>query len=123
MKLAPICLGLIGMASAVSADACYTVYRQNNVIFQSPSTPVDLSLPLSQSVPAKFGPGTSMVTSIYSDGCRDVNAGSRSTLATGRTSRTRNAARARFATGQESGVSNYLLREATPITGGTDMQR
>ena len=57
-KLALLCA--IGVSS-VNAMACYTVYdRNNNVVYNSQTPPVDMSRPLSETVPLAF-PGGAMV--------------------------------------------------------------
>ena len=51
---------LLGLAS-LQAFACYTVYdRTNRVMWQGDKPPVDMSLPLSQTVPQRF-PGGQLV--------------------------------------------------------------
>jgi hypothetical protein len=59
LKLALLC----GLALAgANAMACYTVYDgTNRVIFQGIETPVDMSVPLHQSVGQRFGAGATMV--------------------------------------------------------------
>ena len=56
------------IACAVSASAsaaCFTVLgKDGQTIFQSDTTPVDLSMPLHETVPARFDPGASMVFSM-----------------------------------------------------------
>ena len=56
------------IACAVCANAsaaCFTVLgKDGQTIFQSDTTPVDLSMPLHETVPARFGPGASMVFSM-----------------------------------------------------------
>lgn len=65
---------LLAAASLFAATAqatCYGVYRADGTLLQeTATTPVDLSHPLGDTVPMKFGPGASM---IISDGlhCRD----------------------------------------------------
>lgn len=52
---------------ATASAACFTVLNKDGqTIHQSDSTPVDLSLPLHETVPARFGPGASMVFSMDS---------------------------------------------------------
>jgi len=52
---------------ATASAACFTVLNKDGqTIHQSASTPVDLSLPLHETVPARFGPGASMVFSMDS---------------------------------------------------------
>jgi hypothetical protein len=50
---------------AISAQAtCYGVYRADGTLLQeTATTPVDLSHPLGDTVPEKFGPGASMIIS------------------------------------------------------------
>ncbi len=73
MKLPLICLAWLGAASALPAHAaCYTVYVGNNIIYRSTSAPVDLSRPYSETLPARFGSGASMVTTNDETGCIQV---------------------------------------------------
>lgn len=56
LKLALACA--IGLAS-VNAMACYTVYdRDNRIVYNAQTPPVDMSLPLHRTVPVKFPGGT-----------------------------------------------------------------
>lgn len=121
MKISPVLFGLIGLATATSADACYTVYRQNDVIYQSTSTPVDLSLSLSESVPDRFGPGTTMVTSIYGDDCRRIDARPEPAPGIGRAARARNARLLSTDIRRENSASTQLLMKATPVAGNGDI--
>jgi hypothetical protein len=74
MKLPLICLALLGTSSAYQAHAaCYTVYGHGAIVYRSTSLPVDLSQELSETVPAKFGPGSSMVTVADETGCTSVS--------------------------------------------------
>ena len=58
LKLALVCA--IGLAS-VNAMACYTVYdRNNNVVYNAQTPPVDMTRPLHETLPAAF-PGGHMV--------------------------------------------------------------
>lgn len=51
--------------SASASAACFTVLsKDGKTLHQSDTTPVDLSLPLHETVPARFGPGASMVFSM-----------------------------------------------------------
>lgn len=65
---------LLAAASFVALGAqatCYGVYKADGTLLQeTDTTPVDLTQPLGDTVPVKFGPGASM---IISDGflCRD----------------------------------------------------
>lgn len=40
---------------------CYTVYKGDTRVYHAQTPPVDTSLPYSESVPARFGPGAMMV--------------------------------------------------------------
>lgn len=67
-KLALLCA--IGMAS-VNAMACYTVYdRDNRVVYNAQTAPVDMSRPISETVPAAF-PGGTMIFGSGTDCPRD----------------------------------------------------
>lgn len=65
---------VVGAACALLANAahsaCYTVYKGDQVVFQSVSAPVDMSRPLSQTVPTLFGAGAVMVFRPDSDACQ-----------------------------------------------------
>ncbi|MFC5499193.1 hypothetical protein ACFPOE_16720 [Caenimonas terrae] len=64
LKLALFCA--IGLAS-VNAMACYTVYdRDNHVVYNSQTPPVDMSRPLHETVPVRF-PGGSMIFDASTD--------------------------------------------------------
>ena len=71
----PLMIGLtlLGAASALQARAaCYTVYVGNGIVYRSTTTPVDLSRPYSETLPARFGRGASMITSHDDTGCTQV---------------------------------------------------
>jgi len=53
--------------------ACYSVYKDAKVIYQSSVAPVNLSLPFSQTLPKKFGEGASMVYQEGSISCPDFD--------------------------------------------------
>jgi len=72
-KLPLICLTWLGIASALPAQAaCYTVYAGNVITYRSTTAPVDLSRPYSETLPARFGNGASMVSAIDETGCTQV---------------------------------------------------
>ncbi|MDB5896626.1 MAG: hypothetical protein JWP22_2374 [Ramlibacter sp.] len=95
LKLALLC----GLALAgANAMACYTVYDgSNRVIYQGTDAPVDMSLPLHQSVGQRYGRGASMVfnqsntctpvgiAQVARSNARDVPAGTIRMERTGRT--------------------------------------
>ncbi len=67
-------------------SACYTVYQSDQVVFQSNNTPVDLSQPLSQTVPAVFGAGAVMVFRPDASACQAIgDIGSRKQVADSQT--------------------------------------
>jgi hypothetical protein len=69
---AAACL-LSGMAQAT----CYSVYKADGTLVREGSTtPVNLSLPLGDTVPEKFGPGASMTVSDHGVFCKDRGADS-----------------------------------------------
>ena len=70
LKLALVCA--IGLAS-VNAMACYTVYdKNNNVVYNAQTAPVDMSRPLHETIPVAF-PGGTMVFNASSTDCpRDM---------------------------------------------------
>lgn len=56
-----ILVGSLLAAGALQAMACYTVYdRSNRIMYQGEQPPVDMSLPIHETVPARF-PGGHMV--------------------------------------------------------------
>jgi len=57
-----------GMAQAT----CYSIYRADGTLLREGSTtPVNLSLPIGDTVPAQFGSGASMTVSDHSVFCKD----------------------------------------------------
>jgi hypothetical protein len=66
--VAAACFTAAGLAQA----ACYTVYKADGSVLQEGSiSPVNLSLPIGDTVPEKFGPGASMTVSEHGFFCRD----------------------------------------------------
>lgn len=58
-----------GMAHA----ACYSVYKADGTLLhESSTTPVNLALPIGDTVPEKFGPGATMTMSEHGFFCRDL---------------------------------------------------
>jgi len=73
MKLPLICLAWLGAASALPVHAaCYTVYQGNSITYRSTLPPVDLSQPYSETLPARFGGGASMIAANDETGCIQV---------------------------------------------------
>jgi hypothetical protein len=66
MKFKLVLLCTLGLAS-VNAMACYTVYdRSNRVVYNAQTAPVDMSRPISETVPVAF-PGGTMVFDLGTD--------------------------------------------------------
>ena len=52
------------LSAGVAQATCFSVYRADGTLIQEgPTTPVNLALPLGDSVPEKFGEGTSLTMS------------------------------------------------------------
>ena len=68
-----IVFALVSTAVTSASAACYTVYMDEKVIYQSSIEPVDLSFPFSQTLPAKFGEGATMVYLEGSNFCPDLD--------------------------------------------------
>lgn len=68
---------LAALLSAGMAQAtCYSVYKADGSLLQEgPTTPVNLALPIGDTVPAKFGPGTTMTVSDHAVFCKDRRGG------------------------------------------------
>lgn len=68
LKLALLCA--VGLAS-FNAMACYTVYdRDNQIVYNAQTPPVDMSRPIHETVPARF-PGGTMIFGSGTDCPRD----------------------------------------------------
>lgn len=66
--VAALLTALLGSSSSAWA-ACYTVYGPGNeVIYRDTVTPVDLSYPLSQTLP-RIAPGATLVFTLENVGC------------------------------------------------------
>ena len=73
MKLPLIFLACLGAASVLPVQAaCYTVYQGSNIAYRSTLPPVDLSQPYSETLPARFGGGASMIAANDETGCNQV---------------------------------------------------
>ena len=60
------------LAGGMAQATCFTVYKADGtVLHESSSTPVNLSLPIGDTVPEKFGPGATMTVSDQGIYCRD----------------------------------------------------
>jgi hypothetical protein len=66
-RIKRLLFGSLLAAASLQAMACYTVYdRSNRVLYQGEQPPVDMSLPIHQTVPARF-PGGHMVFDTTTD--------------------------------------------------------
>jgi hypothetical protein len=60
------------LSTGIAHATCYTVYRADGALIQEgPVTPVNMTLPLGDSVPEKFGPGATMTVSDLGVYCRE----------------------------------------------------
>jgi hypothetical protein len=60
------------LASGVAQATCYSVYKADGTLIQEGSTtPVNLSMPIGDTVPEKFGPGTLMMVSDNDFFCKE----------------------------------------------------
>lgn len=60
------------LASGMAQATCYTVYKADGTLLhESSTTPVNLALPIGDTVPEKFGPGAMMTVSDQGTYCRD----------------------------------------------------
>jgi hypothetical protein len=66
-----IALGLLLSQQALAA--CYAVYSGDRLVYRSVASPVDLSRPLHETVPARFGRGATMTFVPSSEGCTTVD--------------------------------------------------
>ncbi|MEJ5992241.1 hypothetical protein WG902_19720 [Ramlibacter sp. PS3R-8] len=72
MNFKPLAIAAALLAAGTAQATCYSVYKADGTIIQETSvTPVDLSLPIGDTVVAKFGPGTSMTISETGFYCKD----------------------------------------------------
>jgi hypothetical protein len=66
-----VALGLLLSQQAFAS--CYAVYSGDRLVYRSVASPVDLSRPLHETVPARFGRGTTMTFSPATEGCTTVD--------------------------------------------------
>ena len=72
MNFKPFAIATALLSAGLSHATCYSVYKADGTIIQETSvTPVDLTLPIGDTVVAKFGPGTSMTISETAFYCKD----------------------------------------------------
>ncbi|HZY19539.1 MAG TPA: hypothetical protein VFE82_13770 [Ramlibacter sp.] len=69
MNFRQAALGALALVAAGQAAACYTVYDRNNkIVYNAQKPPVDMSRPLSETLPARF-PGGHLVFDNGSSDC------------------------------------------------------
>ena len=56
-----------------ASAACYTIYKNDLAIYQSSIAPIDMGLPFSQTVPAKFGQGATLVFQEWVNLCAEFD--------------------------------------------------
>lgn len=60
------------LATGTAQATCYTVYKADGTLLhESSTTPVNLALPIGDTVPMKFGPGATMTVSDHDVYCKD----------------------------------------------------
>ena len=60
------------LATGAAQATCYSVYKADGtLVHEGPTTPVNLALPIGDTVPQKFGPGATMTVSDHAIYCRD----------------------------------------------------
>jgi hypothetical protein len=60
------------LATGVAQATCYSVYKADGTLLhEGPNSPVNLALPIGDTVPEKFGPGATMTVSDLGFYCRD----------------------------------------------------
>lgn len=64
------------LSTGIAQATCYSVYKADGTLIQEGSTtPVNLTLPLGDTVPEKFGHGASMTVSDLGFFCKDRSGG------------------------------------------------
>ena len=72
MNTNPWLLAAALLAAGTAQATCYSVYKADGTLLhESSTTPVNLSLPLGDTVPEKYGPGATMTVSDANVYCRD----------------------------------------------------
>ena len=64
------------LATGMAQATCYSVYKADGkLVHQGPDAPVNLALPIGDTIPAKFGPGATMTMSDPNLYCKSARAG------------------------------------------------
>jgi hypothetical protein len=80
MNIKPYALAVALLSATLAQATCFSVYKSDGtVLHQSSTTPVDLTQPIGDTIPAKFGPGASMTMSESGFYCRDSAAAAKGT--------------------------------------------
>lgn len=65
-------IAVVLLSAAMAQATCYSVYKADGkLIHESSTTPVNLALPIGDTVPEKFGPGATMTVSDHGVYCKD----------------------------------------------------
>ena len=73
LSIASLSIAAVLCAATGAQAACYTVLGSNGqILSESPNPPVDMSLPLHQSVPERFGSGAVMVFGLTEGACGQI---------------------------------------------------
>lgn len=74
MNRQALLLAAATLAAGTAQAACYGVYKADGTLLQeTATTPVDLTHPIGDTVPVKFGPGATMTISEGVSYCRDAS--------------------------------------------------
>lgn len=72
MNIKPWAIGAALLSASLAQATCYSVYKADGTVIQETSnSPVDLTLPIGDTVPVKFGTGASMTISESGFYCKD----------------------------------------------------
>ncbi|MCE3270958.1 MAG: hypothetical protein K0S57_1355 [Ramlibacter sp.] len=72
MNIKPWAIAAALLSAGVAQATCYSVYKADGTIIQETSnSPVDLTLPIGDTIPVKFGTGASMTISESGYYCKD----------------------------------------------------
>ena len=73
-RKASLLLLAASLATGTAQATCYSIYKPDGKLLQQSSTPpVNLSLQIGDTVPEKFGPGTTMTVSDYDVFCPNAS--------------------------------------------------
>jgi hypothetical protein len=84
MNFKPLAIAAALLSAGVAQATCFSVYKADGtILLETSTTPVDLTQPIGDTIPMKFGPGASMTISAHSLYCgtRPGEVGTRNSLA------------------------------------------